>query len=495
MGNDTPGAGQAPLFSAQAALGSIYTSGRYRRVGQTAAVTEKATQAKLIDTGVAGAAEVSAAARAALAAQSPWAATAGPLRGDVLRRFADLINAHRPEIVEWIVRETGSIEGKGHFECDLAVREAIECAALASQPQGYLLQSTAPHASYARRVPIGVVGAITPWNSPFILAGRAIFPALALGNAVVLKPDVQTPVSGGFLLAELFRKAGLPDGVLHVLPGGPETGEAVVTDPQIRMISFTGSTAVGRRIGALAGGLLKRVALELGGNNAFIVCEDADVERAAMAGAFGSFFHQGQICFSVGRHIVHESVAPRYAERLAAKARAVRAGDPHREPVPLGPMINEKQASRAEKIMRDSIEQGAKLEAGGRRQGLFFEPTVLTAVNTGMPVFAEETFGPVAPIVTFRTDDEAVELANRTDYGLVAAVHSQDTARALRIAERLNTGIVHVNDQTVIHEVYGPIGGMGASGNGARSGLLSALEEYTQWRWITVAERSPDYPF
>jgi len=483
------------LFSRSGESRAVYTMGGYRGAKQTAPVIEKASQEPLFEVGVASADDVAAAAAGARAAQVAWAAVPGPLRGDVLRKFAELVNVHRLEIVEWIVRETGSIEGKGHFECDLTVREALESAMLPSLPQGYMLPSVAPRPSYARRVPIGVVGVITPWNAPLILAARAILPALALGNAVILKPDVQTPVSGGFILARLFKEAGLPDGVLHVLPGGAETGEALVTEPAVGMISFTGSTAVGRRVGSLAGGLLKKVALELGGNNAFIVCEDADLERAAMAGAFGSFFHQGQICFTVGRHIVHASVAKKYAELLAARAKALHIGDPYRGQVHLGPMINEKQAARAEKILKDSLAQGAKVEAGGQRDGLFFQPTVLSGVDTSMPVFTEEIFGPIAPIVTFETDDEAVALANRTEYGLVAAVHSRNQARAFNIANRLNTGIVHINDQTVNHEVFGPIGGVGASGNGARSGLPSALDEFTQWRWITVNETSPDYPF
>src|SRR6266699_1835454 len=265
----------------------------------------------------------------------------------------------------------------------------------------------------------------------------------ALGNAVLLKPDVQTPVSGGALIAQLFEVAGLPPGVLHILPGDAETGEALVLDRNVNMISFTGSTAAGRRVGELAGRGLKRVSLELGGNNAYIVLDDADVEKAVAAGAFGSYFFQGQICFTAGRHLVHERAADRYIELLKARTRDLRVGDPFRDQVDLGPMINERQAARVERIVQESVAAGAILAVGGRREGLFFEPTVMTAVTPEMPVFKEEIFGPVAPVTVFHSDDEAVELANMTEYGLVASVHSASPTRALRTANHLHTAMVH----------------------------------------------------
>ena len=475
--------------------GQIFISGWQKAHGGKVTVTEKATGEHLFESGLADAIDVEAAAAAAAAAQQAWGATPGPLRGDVIRKFAALIEQHVPEIREWIIRETGSIPPKGDFEIFTTVREAVEVAALGSLPVGQILASTAARPSYARRVPLGVVGVITPWNSPFILAARAVLPARVAGNAVLLKPDVQTPVCGGLLLARLFELAGLPSGVLQVVPGGADTGEAIVKSPQVQMISFTGSTAVGRHIGQIGGGLLKRVALELGGNNALLVFDDADLERATSAAAFGSFFHQGQICFSAGRHLVQESVAKRYTEMLAKRADALHVGDPFRGQVHLGPVINQKQADRAKKIMLDSIEQGARVEAGAKVDGLYFRPTVLSGVTPDMPVFTDEIFGPVAPVVTFRDEEEAIALANRTEYGLVASIFTANQARAMRVASQLRTGIVHINDQTVNHEVYGPIGGMGASGNGARSGNVTSLDEFSQWQWITLAETVPAYPF
>jgi benzaldehyde dehydrogenase (NAD) len=463
--------------------------------GGCVAVHEKATGEHLFDSGIADAEDVDGAAEAAAAAQAAWAATAGPLRGDVLRKFAALVEQHADEIRTWIVRETGSIPPKADFEIFTTVREAIEVAALGSQPTGHILATAAGRASYARRVPVGVVGVITPWNSPFILAARAMLPALVMGNAVLLKPDVQTPVSGGHLIARLFEEAGLPEGLLHMLPGGAETGEAIVAHPKVAMISFTGSTAVGRRIGEAAGRMLKRVALELGGNNALIVCDDADLEQAISAAAFGSFFHQGQICFTAGRHLVHENVLGRYTQMLAKRADALQVGDPHRAQVHLGPMINARQAERAHRLVLESVDQGAKVVAGGRLDGLFFRPTVLSDVTPQMPVFHDEIFGPVAPVTTFRDDEEAIALANRTEYGLVASIFTSNHARAMSMAARMRTGIVHVNDQTVNHEVFGPIGGMGASGNGARSGNVTSPDEYSQWQWVTVSDRVPNYPF
>jgi benzaldehyde dehydrogenase (NAD) len=475
--------------------GSIYL-GRFEPAkGGTVPVTEKATGEKLFVAGNANAADVAEAAKVAKAAQAAWGALPPTARGDVLRKFAAMCEAHMPEVSDWIIRETGSIPPKAPFEIMTTVREAIEVAGLTGQPVGHILSSSLPRTSYARRVPIGVVGVITPWNSPFILAARVVLPALAMGNSVVLKPDIQTPVCGGYALARLFELAGLPAGVLCVVPGGPLTGEALTLDPNIHMVSFTGSTLVGRRVAENGGKTLKKVALELGGNNAAIIFEDADIEKATSATAFGSFFHQGQICFTLGRHLVHESIAEAYGRRLSERAMGLHVGDPAAQQVHLGPIINEKQAARVETLVRDAVEKGATITAGGARDGLFYKPTVMVNVTTDMQLYKEEIFGPVAPITTFKTEAEAIALANDTAYGLASSIFTRDQGRAMRVARQLRTGIVHINDQTVNHEVFGPIGGMGASGNGARSGGPSALDEYTQWQWITVHDEVPAYPF
>ncbi|HEY8818031.1 MAG TPA: aldehyde dehydrogenase family protein, partial [Candidatus Limnocylindrales bacterium] len=281
--------------------------------------------------------DVARAAAAAAAAQPAWAATSYQERARILRRAADIYEAHRDEFGEWTQRETGASQSKMHHESTFAYHEILNAATLPSQAYGSLMPTAVKgRLSMVRRVPVGVVGAITPWNSPSVLGMRVVAPALALGNAVVLKPDPQTPVVGGAMFAAVFAEAGLPDGLLQVVVGGADVGEALVTDPAIPVVSFTGSTAVGRRVGQLAGGMLKKVSLELGGNNAFIVLDDADLDAAAAAGAFSAFQFQGQVCFAAGRHLVHHSLAEAYTSTLAQKAKRLRTGDPFREEVQLG---------------------------------------------------------------------------------------------------------------------------------------------------------------
>jgi benzaldehyde dehydrogenase (NAD) len=349
--------------------------------------------------------------------------------------------------------------------------------------------------SIARRHPRGVVGIISPWNFPLILSLRSVAPALALGNAVILKPDPQTPVVGGIILARIFEEAGLPDGLFHVLPGGAETGEAIVTHPGIRTISFTGSTAVGRRVNELAAPLMKKVALELGGNNAYIVLEDADLEAASSAGAWGSFLHQGQICMTAGRHIVHERIADAYIEQLAERAQRLPVGNPYDSEVALGPIINDTQLQRVHQIVDDSVDAGARLVTGGTSEGPYFRPTVLADLTAEMPAFTEEIFGPVAPVTVVGSDAEAIAMANATPWRLVAAVQSASPDRARRVAEALQTGLVHVNDQTVNYESHIPFGGVGDSGNGGRFGGQASLDEFTEWQWMTLRDAAAPFPF
>jgi benzaldehyde dehydrogenase (NAD) len=396
----------------------------------------------------------------------------------------------------WLVRETGSIGPKAGWELNYAVERLHAAASLCLQPYGELVSPAARgQTSFAQRIPVGVVGQITPWNAPLALALRGLAPAVALGNAVVLKPDPQTPVSGGLLLAGVLERAGLPEGIVHVLPGGAEVGEALVLDPGISMVTFTGSSRVGRRVGELAGQALKKVSLELGGNNAIIVLDDADIEGASSAGAFGSFFHQGQICMTAGRHLVHERVAGAYAEALARRAAALQVGNPHTDEVVIGPMINTRQIERVERIVGDTVSAGAQVVTGGQRDGRYYPPTVLTGVTPDTPAFTEEIFGPVAPIVTFSDPEEAIELANRTEYGLSAAIMTGNPGRGLAIARRLKAGMVHINDQTIADEPNAPVGGMGASGNGGRFGSMAEWDEFTQWQWVTMRDTPAPYPF
>ncbi len=462
----------------------------------TLTVAEPATGETLAVVGCGNAQTIADAGRRAATVQPAWGARAPTERAAVMNRAADLIAAHTDELTGWLVRETGAVSGKAMFEIAGAIGELRHSAALTLHPDGHLLHSPDPdRLSMARRVPLGLVGVITPWNFPLLLAMRSVAPALALGNAVVLKPDPHTPVSGGLLLARLFDEAGLPPGVFTVVPGGAEVGEALVSAPAVRMITFTGSTAVGRKVGELAGRHLKKVALELGGNSAMVVLDDADLDAAASCGAWGSFLHQGQICMATGRHIVLRPVADAYAAALAVKAAALPVGNPATDPVALGPIINRRQLERIHRIVTDTVSAGATLLTGGSFDGPFYRPTVLVGVKPGMPAFDEEIFGPVAPVIVADDEDHAVELANATDYGLAAAVHSGSLGRGLAVARRLRAGMVHVNDQTVNDLPHIPMGGMGQSGNGSRFGSLNNIEEFTEWQWTTLSATPARYPF
>ncbi len=449
--------------------------------------------------GAAGGGDPETIARAAVSAaraQPAWAQTPFTDRVAVVRRAAELMERHRAELVRWLIRESGSIGGKADVEVTASIGQLDMAAALISHPLGLVLPSLTPgRTSTARRVPVGVVGVITPWNFPYVLAMRSIGPALALGNAVVLKPDANTPVTGGVAIARLFEEAGLPEGLLHVLPGGAEVGQALVADPNVRMVSFTGSTATGRLVGETAGRMLKRTVLELGGNSPLVVLEDADVEAASSAGAWGSFLHQGQICIAVSRHLVHESIAEAYTKALVERAERLPVGNPATEEVALGPIINERQVARVRRIVDESVEQGARVLAGGTNEGPFFRPTVLGEVTTSMPAYAEEIFGPVAPVITFSDDAEAVELANGTEYGLSAAVHSASPQRAAAVAGQLHAGMVHINDQTVNEEPPAPFGGFGCSSNGGHFGGVANLELWTEWQWQTARDKASPFPF
>ncbi|HEY3980987.1 MAG TPA: benzaldehyde dehydrogenase [Streptosporangiaceae bacterium] len=476
--------------------GQIYSSGWTAAQGGTLQTFEPATGEVLAEVGRANKGDVAQAARAASAAQPAWAARTGPERAALIRQAARVLEDNHEEFETWLVREGGAVPGKAAFEVQLVLGELWEAAALPTQPWGHLLPTSEPgRESIARRVPLGVVGVISPWNFPQILSVRAVAPALALGNAVILKPDVQTPVSGGILVARLFEAAGLPEGLLHVLPGDGEAGSALTEDPNVAMIAFTGSTAVGRKVGEAAGRSLKRVSLELGGNNALIVLDDADLEVASSAGAWSAFLHQGQVCMTAGRHIVMAGVAEEYLERLAARAAGLPVGDPNVEQVALGPLINERQLANVDRIVTQTVEAGAVVRAGGTHDKLFYQPTVLAGVTTKMPAFREEIFGPVAPVVVVQDEAEAIAVANDTEYGLVAAIQTGSRDRGRAVADQLRTGIVHVNDQTLNNDAYAPFGGTGASGNGSRFGSQSSWDGFTQWQWLTLRDQPHAFPF
>jgi benzaldehyde dehydrogenase (NAD) len=339
------------------------------------------------------------------------------------------------------------------------------------------------------------VSVIAPFNFPLILAIRSVAPALALGNAVLLKPDLRTAMSGGVSILRVFEEAGLPEGLLHLLPGGVEIGEAVVSAPEVRIVSFTGSTAAGRAVGALGAQHLKRVHLELGGNNALIVLPGADLALAASAGAFGSFMHQGQICMTTGRHLVHESLFDGYVDALAEKASHLPVGDPASGQVALGPIIDQRQLERVDSVIKRTVDAGGTVAAGGTFEGLFYRPTVMTGLSSSMPAWAEEIFGPVAPVRSFSSVDEAADLASENDYGLALGILG-DVGLAMDLADRIPSGKIHINEQTVSDEANAPFGGVGFSGNGSRvGGAQTNIDAFTDTQWLTVRSSIAPYPF
>ncbi|MGS1000860.1 benzaldehyde dehydrogenase [Burkholderia glumae] len=482
------------LANAAAWRGAIF-NGDWAQVPGKLDVIEPASGKPLHQVGKAVPEDVTAAVKSAREAQRAWAATPPRERAAVFHRAAALLQEQASEAAALIARETGGILAKGELE----VREAIvllqRAAAMPLEVNGRVLPSVPGRLSIARQLPLGVIGVISPFNFPLVLSLRSVAPALAVGNAVIIKPDPRTPYAGGFVIAEVLSAAGLPRGLLHVLPGGADVGQTLVEAPGVPMLAFTGSTAAGRKIGELAGRHLKKVSLELGGKNSLIVLDDADLDKAASAIAFGAWFHQGQICMATGRVLVHRSIASDLTRRLADKARHLPIGDPAVAQVALGPIIDQRQLQNIVDIVGASVAAGAVVEAGGTHEGLFYAPTVLSNVRPGMRAFDEEIFGPVASVIPFDTDEEAVELANRTEYGLSAGVISASVGRAMALGERLHTGLLHINDQTVADEVINPFGGTGASGNGTSVGGPADWEQYTHWQWVTVKDAVPQYPF
>jgi benzaldehyde dehydrogenase (NAD) len=484
------------FFDPKTWTGRIFLDGWRTGSGGVRDVIEPATGRTLGQVGVAGANDVTLAAEKAVVAQRSWANVPYGTRMAILNNAADLFARHTEEIRGWIMREIGAIGGMAAYETSFAIQACREAAGLSSLPFGQMLRSSSPRLSFSRRVPVGVVGVIAPFNVPLVLSLRAVAPALALGNAVVVKPDPRASVAGGVVIARIFEEAGLPPGLLSVLPGGGEVGEALVTDPNTAVIAFTGSTRAGRTIARSAAASLKRVHLELGGKSALIVLDDADVEKAVSLGAWGSFLHQGQICMASGRHIVHRSLYGAYVAKLAAKAEHLPVGDPTTGTVALGPVIDAHQRDHIHSIVTASVGEGARLVAGGTYDGLFYRPTVLAEVNRRCPAFREEIFGPVAPVMPFDTIEEAIDLARDTEYGLSLGIVTRDVMKGLSIADQIPSGGVHINDQTVADDVVNPFGGMKASGAGSRVGGPEAnLESFTEVQWVTVQAEPPAYPF
>ncbi len=396
--------------------------------------------------------------------------------------------------------ETGGALGWSLFNVGLAASMLREAAALTTLPVGEVLAGADPGAmSLAIRRPAGVVAAFAPWNAPLILGSRSLAAPLAAGNTVVLKASEEAPLACALFLADVLRDAGLPPGVLNVLTNDPAdavvVAETLIADPRVRRVNFTGSTTVGRRIGELAARHLTPAILELGGKNAVLVLDDADLDYAADAVAFGAYLNSGQICMSADRIIVHRSVADEFAARLAAKAASLPTGDPTDPHTVIGPLISPGAARRVAGLVGDAAAAGATILAGGGTpDGAHYPATVVAGVTASMRLHTEEIFGPVCTILPVGTVDEAVTLANDSPYGLTAGVVTRDLARGLAVAHRLRTGIVHVNDQTVDDDPAAPFGGVDDSGYGRFGGRVG-LKAFTDLRWITLRQRPQRFPF
>jgi aldehyde dehydrogenase (NAD+) len=436
---------------------------------------------------------------AAERARVEWGELPPAVRAGIVLEAAQVWDRRRQELEQMLTTETGAVRAKAGFEVGYCTELLRQAASLTYQASGEVAPSNVSgKINYFIRKPVGVVSVIAPWNFPYILTLRAVAPALALGNAVVLKPSEETPLAGGLLVAEVFEEAGVPAGVLNVITCAradvEAVGDVLVTHPAVGVVSFTGSTATGRRLAEKAGRCLKRIVLELGGKSPIIVLEDADLDLAVSAVAFGGFFHQGQICMATTRILVEHSLADALATQLVDKIGTLKMGDPSDPETAIGPITSPTQLDKICAHVDDAVARGAKVLVGGRRRGPYFEPTVLAGVTPQMRCYHEETFGPVVALTPVRNADEAVRLANDTSYGLSAAIITGDPKRGLALAERIQSGIVHVNDSTVHDEPHAPFGGIKASGLG-RHGGRAAIESFTEIRWVSVQTERRHYPF
>jgi vanillin dehydrogenase len=448
-------------------------------------------------TAAAGREDARAAVDAAAAAFKEWGRSAPAMRRKILLKAADLMEERAPEIAPIVTEETGGTFGWGMFNCSLAAAMLREAGAQAYGLVGEVIPSDVPgKLAMGVRAPAGVVVAIAPWNAPVILSARSVATPLAYGNTVVLKASEECPRTHAAVVKVLVD-AGIPDGVINLITNDPaDAGDVVdelIAHPATRRINFTGSTKVGRIIAENAGRHLKRVLLELGGKAPMIVLADADLGRAVAAANFGAFFHQGQICMSTERAIVDSSLVDAFAQQLADKASSLKLGDPREPDTVLGPMINAGALERVDGLVQDAVSKGAEIVTGGQADGTLYPPTVVKGVTPDMRLYAEEVFGPVISVMSVDSPDEAVRIANDTEYGLSAAVFSEDVPAALELAQRIESGICHVNDTTVHDEPQMPFGGVKASGFG-RFGGRAALEEFTELRWITVQDVERQYP-
>jgi len=432
---------------------------------------------------------------AAYAAKDAWGRSLAAERELVLQRAADVLESMRQEVVDLLINEAGSTFGKAQFEVSFTANMLRAVAGEARRIHGDVIPSDVPGMiSFAIRRPLGVVAGIAPFNFPIILATKKVCLALAAGNTFVLKPSEETSLIG-LKIAEIFQKAGLPKGVLNVVPGdGPTMGPILFSDPRVRLISFTGSTAVGKMIASECAKYGKKVVLELGGKSPLIVLKDADLDYAVSTACFGLFIHQGQICMAGSRIIVEAPVYESFLEKFVAKVKTLKVGDPRDPHTVIGPLIRTSQCGFIDARIKDSVAAGARVLTGGTHEGNFYQPTVVADVKPGMPAFRDELFGPVASVVKADDAGHALKLANDTAYGLSSAVLTNDLQLAMKFAMELEAGMVHINGPTVHDEAVVPFGGVKDSGSGREGGRWS-MDELTETKWITIQMGQRPYPF
>lgn len=439
-----------------------------------------------------------AAIDAAKAAFPDWAETPPAKRREIFLKAADIMESRQDELVKAMMEEVGGTIGISMFQMGFVPGLYRMAAGAAYDVKGEIIPADHENSFFmAVRQPAGVVACFAPFNVPYILGSRSFTLPIAYGNTAVLKPSEEAPLTGGLLLAEIFEEAGLPPGVLNVVTStredAAEVGDEMIANPATRRVSFTGSTEVGRIIAEKAGRHLKRALLELGGKDPLIVLGDADVDYAVDAAAWGAFLHQGEICMSTERIIIEKSIADEFTEKLKKKAQALPMGDPTNPGTAIGPLINKRAVDKVHAHVEEAVVGGADLVTGGQFDNLVYHPTVVRDVKPEMRLFSEQTFGPVAPIMVVKDREEALAVANNSEYGLSAGILTNDFTRALDMALRLETGMVHIGDQTVNDEPQAPFGGVKGSGYG-RFGGQAALDEFTELRWINVQRTPRTFP-
>ncbi|HKR43792.1 MAG TPA: aldehyde dehydrogenase [Paraburkholderia sp.] len=423
----------------------------------------------------------------------------GPLkRRELLAKAAHALEGKADAFAAAMASETGASGQWAGFNVHLAAQGLLEAAAMTTQIGGDLISSDVPGSlAMGVRQPAGVVLGIAPWNAPVILAVRAIALPLACGNTVVLKGSETCPATHG-LIIEALQEAGLPTGAVNFVTNAPADAahivEAMIAHPKVRRVNFTGSTRVGRLIAEQCARHLKPSVLELGGKAPFVVLDDADLDAAVNGAVFGAFANSGQICMSTERIIVDEQIADAFVDRLSARARALPLGDPRKGPVVLGSVVDMSTVERCNALIDDALSRGATLVCGGKSENTLMQATLLDHVTPVMRIYHEESFGPVKPIVRVRGEEAAIACANDNPYGLASAIFSRDTARALNVARRIESGICHINGPTVHDEPQAPFGGVKDSGFG-RFGGKAGIAEFTELRWITLQTAPRHYPF